>query len=133
MTTPETSVRYAERFRLLSRMAAREVMQDADSPISLAALVQWLSDRRAMLRNASWRQYRCAIDHHCKTVLDLDEETRKDLLKSLYGKSDPETIAARMQGLAAGDVVACPQTTSRFGLGQIARLPEAGPCRKLGL
>ncbi|WP_428988882.1 hypothetical protein [Methylocapsa aurea] len=70
-------------------------MQDADAPITLEAIVRWLSDRRAMLRNASWRQYRCAIDHHCKTVLDLDEETRKDLLKSLYGKSDPETIAAR--------------------------------------
>lgn len=95
MTTPETSVRYAERFRLLSCMAAREVMQDADAPIALEAIVRWLSDRRASLRSASWRQYRCAIDHHCKTALDLDEETRKDLLKSLYGKSDPETIAAR--------------------------------------
>ncbi|MBG0811189.1 hypothetical protein IY145_17665 [Methylosinus sp. H3A] len=95
MRKPETSVRYAERFRLLSRMAAREVMQDVDSPISLAALVRWLSDRRAMLRSASWRQYRCAIDHHCKTVLELDEGTRKELLKSLYDESDPETIAAR--------------------------------------
>lgn len=45
MRRPETSVRYAERLRLLSRMAAREVMQDADSPISLAALVRWLPDR----------------------------------------------------------------------------------------
>lgn len=32
-----------------------------------------------------------AIDHHCKTVLELDDGTRKDLLKSLYDESDPET------------------------------------------